>query len=344
MSYRLWRESFNAKSVEIKDGEAAYLSELVPFFLLALQFGLQPTLNSWFIPIGASNSAMIVVTETVKICLSLGMIWISTTREMREKVVDSLSLRESVFRAGIPAFLYSIQNWLILFGSRHTSPLTLSLLNQTKTLSAAFFAYVLIGKRQTNMQLVALAGLFLGASMIILAERAGDVRAGDKDASSNMIGIFAIGLASLLSGVSSAATELVLARAAAFEAPKEISSLLFSIELASLGILTLLGSALIGINPDTTLLTNPLKNWSLSTLIPVVSNASGGILVGLVTQRAGGVKKGVSLILGICFATLIEGMLGKRALTVQHVIAVVLVLLSMYLYFTNPTMRKEKQS
>ncbi len=33
-------------------------------------------------------------------------------------------------------------------------------------------------------------------------------------------------------------------------------------------------------------------NWQVTTLLPIVSNAAGGIIVGLVTKYAGSVRKG----------------------------------------------------
>lgn len=321
--------------------------DIVPFTLLAIQVGLQPTLNKAFIQNGVSNSALIIVTEFIKIVLALIVLYLSTTSEGRISIIKEASLRRSIMTAGGPAVLYSIQNWLILLGSRHISPLTLSLLNQTKTLSAAWFAYVLLGKRQTPLQLVALFGLFLGASLIVTAEGSASMGSNaSKDGTSVILGFTAVAIASLLSGVSSAVTEYVLQRAPAYAAPKSVSSLLFSMELAALGIVTLLGSALLGINPDSNLLTNPFRNWTSLTLIPIVFNASGGILVGIVTQRVGGVKKGVSLILGICLATLVEGLLGKKALGMIHFVAVITVLSAMWLYFNSspPSVSKEKKA
>jgi len=316
-------------------------SDAVFFVGLAVQFGLQPTLNKNFIENGVSSSVLIMVTETLKILLSLFMLKLSTSAESRREIFQSLTWRESITRAGFPAFLYSIQNWLILLGSKHISALSVSILNQTKTLSAAFFAWILLGKKQSPLQLVALVGLFVGAALIISAEDVNNpIHKGTKETqldSSSVTGIMAVGGASLISGLSSAASELALSRPIGNgKVPKNAASLIFSIELALFGIVTLITSAVVGLNPDKTVFSHPLKNWSPNTLIPVLSNACGGILVGIVTQRAGGVKKGMSLILGICLAAFIERILGSKTFTVIHLVAVFLVAVSMALYFTFP--------
>ena len=337
MSYRLLLVGGGATNGgDTGDGHIPITSEAVPFLLLALQFGLQPTLNKAFIANGTSSSVLIIVTECIKIALSIVAIWITTTPVDRERIVESLSVRDSAVRAGLPAFLYSIQNWLILLGSRHISPLSVSLLNQTKTLSAAFFTWWLLGKKQSAAQMVALVGLFVGAALIISAERKEARLSKDAENLTSWKGFLSVALASLISGVSSAASERALSKPLGTKIPRFASSLLFSIELAIFGIFTLVSSALFGLNPDLTVFSDPFRNWSMKTLIPILSNASGGILVGIVTQRAGGVKKGVSLILGICFATFVEAILGQKALTTTHAIAVTVVAFSMWLYFNYP--------
>ena len=51
-------------------------------------------------------------------------------------------------------------------------------------------------------------------------------------------------------------------------------------------------------------------NWNVHTLIPIVSNALGGIIVGLVTKYAGSVRKGFALIFGILLSGILQAMIG----------------------------------
>ena len=50
----------------------------------------------------------------------------------------------------------------------------------------------------------------------------------------------------------------------------------------------------VGTTPDSALIRDQglFAGWTLTSWIPVVSNAVGGILVGLVTKYSGGVRKG----------------------------------------------------
>ena len=68
--------------------------------------------------------------------------------------------------AGIPAALYSIQNIATLMAYQNLDPLTFNVLNQSKTLSAALCCFLIIGRRQSKLQVVSLFMLF-GAALII---------------------------------------------------------------------------------------------------------------------------------------------------------------------------------
>ena len=79
----------------------------------------------------------------------------------------------------------------------------------------------------------------------------------------------------------------------------KVNPYVFSMELSAFSIILLLTS-LLG-SPDGKRLRNGnlSEGWTWKTWIPVVTNAAGGILVGLVTKHAGAVKKGFALIFGL---------------------------------------------
>ncbi|KAH9255173.1 hypothetical protein BASA81_006613 [Batrachochytrium salamandrivorans] len=307
----------------------------VYFVLLAVQFGLQPTLNKLFIPPGISSTLLIALTELIKIVFALGMLYYST-RQAPWTMVSKRSMRN----AFVPAALYSLQNWLIFASLQYLSPLSLSLLNQTKTLSAAFFAYWILDRRQSKWQIVGLIGLMLGASLIVLAESPNDPRQSENRLLS--VGVPLVGTASLLSGLSSAFTEIALRDGHG----NNNGSMVFSMELAVISLVVLFASVVFGFNPDSQRVRTGqglgLDKLTMGCLFPLLSSAMGGILVGLVTQRFGGVKKGFALILGICLAAVVEASFGVGRFTSMHLLAVGFVCMSMWLYFSPPTLSSDK--
>ena len=67
--------------------------------------------------------------------------------------------------AAVPAVIYAFQNQLMQLAYRNIDGLTFNLVNQSKTLFTALCLYLLMGAKQSGMQLVALfmlVGRFLG--------------------------------------------------------------------------------------------------------------------------------------------------------------------------------------
>ena len=78
-----------------------------------------------------------------------------------------------------------------------------------------------------------------------------------------------------------------------------------------------------------------LNGWELKTAIPVITNAFGGVVVGLVTKYAGGVVKGFALIAGIIITAFAQWLVDSKPVGFNHWIAVALVSLSIYLHNTK---------
>eukprot|EP01083_Nonionella_stella_P192016 710174_1 len=81
---------------------------------------------------------------------------------------------------------------------------------------------------------------------------------------------------------------------------------------------------------------NFFVHWSWHTWIPVIVKATAGILTALVHKHAGSVLKGFSLVLGLIFSALLQTLLDGDDLTLGQFSGTALVLLSSWLHFTSP--------
>ena len=322
--------------------------------LLSLQFGLQPLLNARLLSPAASKTTVVLATEAIKLGAAAGLLRVGTPAEERRRLWERWSVGGAVARAGAPAATYAVTNWLILLvrscapraprrdrtgtdaaaarqATRNLPALTLLLLNQTKTLSAALFSYALLGRTQTPAQVVALVMLAMGAFFVVTADEQASSWSAKPEAGADerdhVLGFAAITAASALSGLASALTERALVAS-----PSPSWSLVFSMEIALLGIATLLFGAVSGVNADVEWRADPFRGWTVPMLLPCTVQALGGLLVGLVTQRAGGVRKGFALIAGLCLTCLLEVFLGQRRLVPRHIIAVALVARALWLH------------
>ena len=138
--------------------------------LLSLQFGLQPLLVRRFTPTTINKSTVVFTQEIIKLIISVYAYLGSTTREQQRAdwgdggrphlLVKQLAI------AGLPAALYCVQNIVSLLAYQNLDPVSYNVLNQSKTLSAALCCYLVLGARQSGVQIMAL-GLLLGAALIL---------------------------------------------------------------------------------------------------------------------------------------------------------------------------------
>ena len=325
--------------------------------LLALQFGLQPMLFKKFSDPLASKNSLIIGTEMTKIIITAFTL-AKEGPEARQKIASTWTFLNYLQVAALPAALYAMQNLLMLFGCDWLDAMTVNLLNQTKTLSAALFLYLIMGQRQSPMQLFALFLMLLSA--VILTSRSDGMNPfsafnlssvgsfsiwsllANPTENTAVLGMLAIGAASMISGLSTALTQNALS--------KGRHPIFLSAELASFGIFSLIVTDMFQHNGQSTLLTlqggGPFKHWTWWTLIPVLSSAVGGIIVGLVTKYAGGVTKGFALIAGIIVTGVVEFVVDGTPLGPKHVFAAGLVSISIWIHssfkYVAPSIKEKK--
>lgn len=134
--------------------------------LLALQFGIQPILVRRFTPQTVVRSSVVLVQELVKFGIAGAIYFSGTKKSTREKDLEGWSVKTWLSLAGLPAFLYTIQNVAALCAYQNLEALTFNVLNQTKILSAALSCYFVMGKRQSTMQVISLCVLILSTLVI----------------------------------------------------------------------------------------------------------------------------------------------------------------------------------
>jgi UDP-sugar transporter A1/2/3 len=130
-------------------------------------------------------------------------------------------------------------------------------------------------------------------------------------------GVIPVLLASLISGLAGALSQKALQI-------WDRNSYLFSMELSAASLLVLIASLLFG-SPDGQRLfrrtesavnenwTDRLwQGWTWRTWTPIITNALGGVLVGLVTKYCGSVRKGFALIFGLLLSGILQSNLSQR--------------------------------
>lgn len=272
--------------------------------LLAFQFGLQPALTRKFTPPTVCRSTVIFVQECLKFWLAFMMLHLSGTTK---SAVQGWTVYGWVSVAGVPAALYAVQNLAALLAYQNLDALTYNVLNQTKTLSAALCCYLVMGRSQSYMQIVALL-LLLASALVMERMVTLDTFLGRTEASFQLSldakhfshGVAPILLASFISGLAGALSQKNL------QGTGGKNPYLFSMELCAVSVIILAISVLFSPDGELIRANGFWSGWTPWTMIPIFTNSVGGIIVGLVTKYAGSVRKGFALIFGIFISGLLQ--------------------------------------
>lgn len=245
--------------------------------------------------------------------------------------------------AFLPAALYALQNIAALQAYQNLDSLTFNVLNQTKTLSAALCCYLVMGRKQSIVQVFSLLLLLFSA---LIMERlvpfdsmfSAEVTIEMPEWSSKhwSHGVAPIMVASFISGLSGALSEKNLQAQGGGRDPY-----LFSMELCAASTLILMGSLIF--SPDGKHISTRgfWNGWTGTTWIPIFTNSIGGIIVGLVTKYAGSVKKGFALIFGIFLSGLVQAVLQPEVgVSKEQAVGGILAGISLWIHATNPPKEK----
>ncbi len=332
--------------------------------LLALQFACQPILTKKFTPKSINRSTVVMCQDVVKVIITYVALLTTGTWS---KAIQGWSIRSWITVAGIPAFLYSIQNFATLVAYQNLLPLTFNVLNQTKTLSAALCCYIFMGKVQSKMQIVSLVLLFVSACIIekliplrksssssnpnLTGKNESNTQTGE-DNKSHVEGVAAVITASLISGLAGALSQRSLqcqksiANAATSATAAVIggrNSYLFTMEIAIASLCFMTLTTFFSSDGKRIRVNGFFDHWTLRTIIPIITNAMGAILVGLVIKYAGAVKKGFALIFGLVLSGILQAYVasnsdgdGESKISFEQIVGGSLAAISMWMYNSFP--------
>ena len=339
---------------------------------LSLQFGLQPIFTQRFVAPAVLKTTAVLACEVCKCVLAAASLVASG--QVRS-ALSEWTLASSLALAGVPAVIYAGQNVMIQVAYQYLDPLTFNLINQTKMLFTAAAVYMVVGTKQSPMQCLALV-LVMASALVLTGVGGGkvagsggggdggdgDATADAADAANYTLGLVCVLGASLCSGLATGFCQKVLVKR---------NSLLYSFELSALSACTLAVSifasgtqgggsgesggaggagetgtaAGMGWAAGGKLLADLFVGWTPYTAIPILTNACGGLFVGLVVKHAGGVRKGFTTILGILITAFAKLFFFGDALSKQTLIALPLVTVACWMHIkfrTPPTNTAEE--
>ena len=81
-----------------------------------------------------------------------------------------------------------------------------------------------------------------------------------------------------------------------------------------------------------------MEGWTWKTWIPIITNACGGVVVGLVTKHAGAVRKGFALIFGLILSGVLATVTSKAEdkISTEQVAGGILASISLWMHSKYP--------
>lgn len=264
-----------------------------------------------------------------------GCLWMLLREGNLREVMHGWSLRDALLYAGLPSVTYLLQNLCIQVAYQNVDGIVFNVLNQTKMPFTALFSFLIVGRRQSRIQCLALLAVTVAG--ILIASNAPVNGANSRNGDSNWaIGIACILLGSALSGLGSGITEWILQG-------QKRNSYVFSMEMAVFGSLLIALGMIFDISSDSQVWRQEglFARWTPLTFIPVLTQGLGGIVVGLITKVAGGVKKGFAVICGLLLTCMWKFFVDGEPLSLQVCLAVPLVAAAIYLHSSYPPAKKQ---
>lgn len=322
-----------ARGKQNSEDHQSHKSRIWPYLtLLTLQYGAQPLLSKRFTGKGVTVTSSVLICECAKVLCALILM-------VKEGSLGRLSKEwtfiGSLTSSGLPAAIYALQNSLLQLSYRNLDSLTFTMLNQTKLFFTALFMYLILRQKQSLQQIGALVLLIIAAFLLSIGESSGHGSRVDSE-QTILLGIIPVIAASVLSGLASSLCQWA-------SQVKKRSSYLMTIEMSAIGSLCMLASTLK--SPDGKAIRQQgfLSGWTILTLIPVFTNAVGGILVGLVTTQAGGVRKGFVIVSALIVTALLQYIFDGIPPSFYVLLSLPLVVTSIIIYQRYPYQVKEKK-
>ncbi|KAG7363538.1 nucleotide-sugar transporter [Nitzschia inconspicua] len=310
--------------------------------LLAIQYALQPRLSRRYISPNIDKQSVALVEEIVKTGMAAAIVIAKPATEVQNALKD-WTLSSSLAVAGLPAMLYAIQGVLQYVSYQHLDSVTFNGLTQTKTLSAAFCCWLIMGKQQSPVQMVAL-GILFGSALVFQgyirpcgkkpeqSTTAADTKTNKGQDDWLWRGIFPCLAAAFLSGLAGALSQKGLQMTGI----QGRDPFLYTVEISFYSAVSLLLNMMLSSKRLSKLEWHKQSTyWNWKTLIPIIVKAAGGVITALVHKYAGSVSKGFALMFGLVLSNMIQLTTKQESLQPYQVWGTLMIMSSTWLFFTH---------
>lgn len=278
------------------------------------------------------SSTAVVVSEFLKLAASLLLEYLFETgpnENFLEKMKDEFFNIDTV-KLSVPGLLYTFQNNMLFVALTNLTAATYQVTAQLKILTTAVFSVIMLGKEISFQQTLSLFMLTGGVGIVQVAVQQASSNASQNTAEMNqMVGLAAVLSACLTSGFAGVYFEKILKRG------RKVSIYIRNVQLGFFG--TVIGLITVAVNDfDQVQEGGFFQGYGVPVMIPILTQAVGGLLVAVVMKYADNILKGFATSLSIVLAAMLSSMFFDVPVSNLFAVGAALVIFAVYIYGKFP--------
>jgi UDP-sugar transporter A1/2/3 len=277
---------------------------------------------------------LMVVVEMGKLVVSMALFFMFEADATWIQFFSPSALRRS-FKLAPPAFMFALQNQILFVAVRNLDPPVFQALTQLKILFAGVFSYVLLNKRLSQVQWVALLLLASGAALVQVEASMCKAASNTNEDADPFWGLVAVITMSVMSGLAGCYTEKMLKT-------EKLPMWLQSAEVAGFSIAVLMfmclwsRASVYDLGSKRTEVGSLMKGFVPLTWVVVAVMSLGGLIVVAALRYADNVMKGMSVVASLILSGMWSALAFGTTLSAIFVIATIVICAAMFLYQAVP--------
>jgi UDP-sugar transporter A1/2/3 len=284
-----------------------------------------------------TSSSVILVTEMLK----LSVCSFVAACQSKKNLARALAIQANQWLLIVPSCLYVIQNNLLFLGAKLLPSIVYIVCTQTKILATAFLSRLILGTKLSKAQCTSLFFLGVGIFLVQQTEVKSTTTPRDGNLASETIGLLAVLLASITSGIAGIVLEKI------YKGPdrhvtvsdkrgdlkhsvwtRNVQLSLISLPFALLGAVLQEG--------DLRVTQSFMRGFDEYVWGVVVCQAVGGVIIAFVMKFADNILKCLAVAISICLCAVYSVAVGDLALTTSLVSGIIVVVASVYVFSAKP--------
>ncbi|KAI8617353.1 UDP-N-acetylglucosamine transporter-like protein [Chytriomyces sp. MP71] len=278
-------------------------------------------------PYLASTAVMLSELSKLVICLVLHMRDPTNGRPSVDKLyADMFGPESDAWKMMVPAALYVVQNNLQYLAVTNLDPATFQVSYQMKILTTAVFSVIMLNRSLTRLKWLSLVMLTFGIALVQIppTTSTSSTGANERSGMQQLIGLSAVAVACVLSGLAGVWFEKVLKGSKASLWLRNTQLSFFSLIPCLTGIIFLDGSK---IAQD-----GLFQGYTRWTFGAIACQAIGGLIVALVVKYADNILKGFATSISIILSAVASVFLFDFQISLSFCVGASIVLYATHLY------------